>query len=666
MKTMNILEIITNKSEAQIYAKPYKGNWQELRQLRKQYPHLTFHQWNNQETEEHLLYCWSSTENYEDLPNTFKTVTINSQTHSNIWCKILEDGFIRLMKSRGRKVYYKKYSHVREIELSKDKTGYVGNGIKDIPRLKVSFHYLLSQVSNKVNFYMSVRKAYLPKLTYTDAEYKYRKIDTRGWSRSEIGELINNRSNIKKLLAATGEARIYQNYRNNIESDTTSHKFLSDYHHQLNSIVNKIPIPNGLQINEFLLTNIPNTHIEVLKINKPQYYFYNNATGSGLYNDRIKKLKPSSYDIFKNKKVKILVLTPKEHEGTVGSFSTELLNILSNTFHIRNISQELMTFNPKEAYAYSNLLKRLDLDNVDLVLQVVSESDKKKVIKKSPYFVFKAKLINQKTPCQSVLVKTIRQNNSQVKAAIALNIYTKLGGTAWTIEKDRKDKAEIIIGISSTVDSKKNRIMGFANVLDYRGTFLTGECTQLSDIDSYSKKLENHLIDIIGRVIRTKNISVDEPFRLIFHLTKSAGKKSELRAIENALKKFYKYSIQFGIVHLSYNHNYRIYQDNGKSFPERGSFVKLSYNQALLHLGKPTKTPILIRRDYRSNYDDLEDMSKHILHFAHLSHRSYRPASRPVTIQYPSIMAKLVGELNKVPDWDKSMIDKLQERLWFI
>lgn len=665
MITLNTLEIITSNNEVSIYSQPYNGNWEILRQFRKDCPLLNFHQWKNHETGEHPIYCWSLNNDYSKLPNSFTPITITAQSHANIWTKILESSFVSFMQKRENKLFKHKYSYIWEMELDKTKSKNF-KGLIEKPILRFSFHYLYSETSKKNNFFISIRKSYSPELIYTEHEYIANNIDIRRWKKNREGQFIANRQNIKRLLLATGQTRLHSDFKKKVKSQSTEYTNLLDFQKNFNTVSELIQLPDGIIFSKFILSNLPNYHFQAQKIRKPQYYFHNEATGGGFYNDRLKELKPASFDSFKNESLKILVISPKEYEGTVGSFSSELLKILRTTFHIKNISQELITFDSRKPYAYSSLLKELNVDNIDLVVQVLKQNDKLKEIKYSPYYVFKAKLINQKTPSQKVLIETILKNDKQTKDSIALNIYSKLGGTAWTIEKDEKDKTEVIIGVGSTIDFNKNRVMGFASVLDYRGKFLTGECTQISDLNDYSKNLESHLTSIIDRIIKTKNITEGESFRLIFHLTKEAGKKNEIKAIETSLKSFKKYNIQFGIVHLSYSHNYRIYSNKGIDFPERGTFIRLSYNQGLLHLGNRTTVPILVRRDHRSTYDDLFDMTKHILHFSHLSHRSYRPSSRPVTILYPSIMAKLISDLKEVPNWDKIMIDKLNSKLWFI
>ncbi len=666
MKTLNTFEIITNKNEVNIYSKPYNGDWEALKKMRDEYPNLVFYKSKDYNLNNDFIYCWSLRDDYSTLPKDFKSINIDSQNNPTVWCSMLENSFVSLMKSRGREVYKRKYSHIWELVLNSDTSSFNGIGIREKPILKFSFQFLNSENTGKIIYFVSIRKVYKPILTFNDDEYSENNIDTRLWKRNREGVIISNRQNIKSLLQATGQNNRYINHRTIIDSEVDEFQNLNFFHTKFKTVRSKYSLPDNLIIKDFLFTNLPNSNFKTVIIKKPQYYFYNESTGTGFYNQRVKELRPSSYDVFKDGEVKVLFITPSEYEGTVGSFSTKLIHTLRDTFHIPNISQKVITFNHKAAYAYSSLLKELNVDGFDIVVHILSLNDKKKEISRSPYFQFKAKLINQKTPSQKILIETIRKSNRQILDAIALNIYTKIGGTAWTIEKDQKDKSEVIIGISSTVDFNQRRVMGFASVIDYRGKFLTGECTQLSDINDYSANLEKHLINIIERIITSKNIQKGEEFRLIFHLTKSAGKKNEIKAIGNALKKYQDYEIQIGIIHLSYSHNYKIYKDRGSNPVERGTYIRISENQALLHLGTPTKTPILIRRDNRSTYKDIEDMSKHALHFAHLSHRSYRPSSKPVTILYPAIMAKLVSELKQVSDWDKDMIDKLNGVPWFI
>ncbi len=208
--------------------------------------------------------------------------------------------------------------------------------------------------------------------------------------------------------------------------------------------------------------------------------------------------------------------------------------------------------------------------------------------------------------------------------------------------------------------------IGFANVFDYNGAYLVGDCSQLSTMKEYAKNLEYYLVGTLTKAFLKKGLSEKDRVRLIFHLFKEAGKKHELAAIDNALKRFKGYNIQYSLVHLSYYHNFRIFKNEGRERPYRGTFIQLSTKQALLHMGGRSIVPIQIRLDERSEYRDLYEITRQVLYFSHLSYRTFTPPSQPVTIKYPNLMAKMVSELKKVPDWDPSILNKLNDKLWFI
>ena len=75
-----------------------------------------------------------------------------------------------------------------------------------------------------------------------------------------------------------------------------------------------------------------------------------------------------------------------------------------------------------------------------------------------------------------------------------LNIYAKLGGTAWGIEKKDTTKRELIIGIGSTVNYNNQQIISIANVFDNSGVYLAGACNPIVEIDNYPEELEKLIL----------------------------------------------------------------------------------------------------------------------------------------------------------------------------
>ena len=362
--------------------------------------------------------------------------------------------------------------------------------------------------------------------------------------------------------------------------------------------------------------------------------------------------------------MKILVISPDEYEGSIDGYRVTLKTQLSQLFHLNNVDFFLQTVKPPESYL--DVIDRIDANDYDLAIVILSELDKEFPTLQSPYYLTKAKLLNQRLPTQDLTIEVVRKNNRIINNDIALNIYSKLGGIAWTIEKSEQNVSELIIGIGSTTDDTGERVIGFANVFDYNGAYLVGSCSQLSTMDEYAKNLEEYLIDALTQAFDRQGLLEGDEIRLVFHLFKEPGREYELEAIGNALKHFELYDIQCGLVHLSYYHNFRIFKNQGHDKPNRGTFIQLSYRQALLHVGDSSAIPIQIRLDKRSEYKDIYEITKQVLYFTHLSYRSFIPPNTPVTIKYPNLMAKMVSELKKVPNWDYSILNRLNDKPWFI
>ena len=489
--------------------------------------------------------------------------------------------------------------------------------------------------------------------------------DTRGLTRNDKGEIVASAHNRYRYLESTGLQQAYTNYLDQMESPSNEFEYLKQCAENFNKIASKLYIPDGLEISNFLLVNLPSASFESTKITKPKYFYYNERTKPGYYYDKVvSELRPYSFDLFSNERLDILVVSPDEYEGSIGEYIVTLDSKLRDLFHLKNVEFHLKTVKSHETYL--DVLGKIDANDYNLAIILLSQQDKELPTLQSPYYLTKAKLLNQRLPTQDLTIEVLRKNNNVINNNVALNVYSKLGGTAWTIEKSQKDISELIIGVGSTTDDSGEWIIGFANVFDYNGTYLVGDCSQLSTMGEYAKNLERYLIDTLTQAFDKQGLSEGDRVRLIFHLFKEAGREYELEAVSNALKHFKAYDIQYSLVHLSYNHNFRIFANQGHDAPARGTFIQLSYRQALLHLGGRSVVPIQVRLDKRSGYRDIYEITRQVLYFAHLSYRSFIPVSKPVTIKYPNLMAKMVYELKQVPGWDYSILDKLNDKLWFI
>ena len=652
--TLNFLEVAFNKDLLYLPKAAYSD---ELYDEYKCNPDFFIYRFNDD------LYIWKLNSTDQSLPGIFEEALITFKEHAPIFTKILEFAIVQYFRSNSYEIFKRRHSSIWEVELKHEEVGKFGALVLR-PTLAFSLRNLYSKLEKRQVIALTARRRGKPIFVGSEDEIKNHLADTRGFTRNDNGEIIASSHNRHIYLEATGQQQDYKNYLNKIESAHNEYEYFKKCEQKFNQVAPGFYLPNGLEISNFLLVNLPSASFEPIKIPKPKYFYYNERTRPGYYDKMVSELKPYSFDLFNNQRLAILVVSPDEYEGSVGEYVMMLKAKLKTLFHLNNVEFCLETVKPPETYL--DVINKIDAYDYHLAIIVLSQQDKGLPTLESPYYVTKAKLLNQRLPTQDLTIEVLRKNDRFINNNVALNVYSKMGGTAWTIEKSEKNISELIIGVGSTTDDSGAWILGFANVFDYNGTYLVGDCSQLSTLEEYAKNLERYLIDTLTHAFHKKGLSQGDGVRLLFHLFKESGKKYELEAINNVLKHFKKYKIQYGLVHLSYNHNFRVFKNQGSCSPDRGTYVQLSYRQALLHLGGRSVVPIQVRLDRRSQYRDLYEITKQVLHFTHLSYRSFIPASKPVTIKYPNLMAQMVHELKKVPDWDHSILDKLNDKLWFI
>lgn len=656
--SLNLFEVELNANQVDILGIPYSKPTFDQYKDNEKFKDFYFYRFDN------TLYAWKRQETAQALPKDFELHTVSIDEHAPIFRKIIEEAVVQYFKQRDFKVHKVKYSSNWEVTLKREKPeNFIDLAL--FPTLVFSVTNLYSILSNKQIIALAVSKRYIPRFTANASELNRKHIDTRDWDRNAIGEISASSKNRRLYLEGTNQTNRYLGFLRTVESDKREFEYLKTACNSFNEIRNDLYLPDNVHISNFLFVSLPNSTFEAAIINKPQYYFHNEKTKSGDYYDKLlSELRPYSYDLFANRQVRIVVITPEEYEGSVDEYLVKLRQVLERTIHLRNIVFELKTIPARQAY--STILEEIDPANYNLAIVIVSQQHKKLAIQQSPYFVLKAKLLNQRLPTQDLTIEVLRQSNKFINNNIALNVYSKLGGTAWTIEKIEKNVSELIVGIGSTTDEQANLIIGFANVFDYNGTYLLGDCSQFSTKDNYTKNLATYLVKGLRLAFEKKNISEGDSIRLVFHIFKDAGEDYEIKAIEMALAHFQAYSIKYALVHLSYNHNYRVFVKGGNERPRRGTFIQIATYQAILHLGGKSVVPVLVRMDKRSSYKDIYAVTKQVLFFSHLSHRTFIPPSKPVTIKYPSLMAKLVSELKQVSGWDINVLNNISDKLWFI
>ena len=657
--TLNCLEVLFNKHKLTLHSAEYS------KELYDEYitnPDFFIYRFYDKFQNSSSLYIWNLNETDQRLPKVFKETEITLDKHAWIFTKIVESAIVQLFRDNDRKIFLNKYSYIWNVELKFMQTESFG-ALRLRPTMAFSLGNLYSMHLDRTVIVLNVRRRMKREFIENDTtNNQLSKI--RGFDRYDDEVLIPSTKNQYRYLESTGQKQKFENFRRNQETSHNEYEFFMKQTENFKEVKSKLCLPNGLKILDFSPLNLPNDYFKVERFPMPQYFYYNERSKVGNPHRHISDLQPFSFDKFVNVELNILVVCYNKHQEYISKFLKTLESKLSTLFHLNSIKFDLRTVKSSETHI--EVLDNIDAKNYNLAIIVITKQDRSISPRESLYHLTKAKLLNQRLLSQELTIEKIKENNEVINRDIALNVYSKLGGIAWTVERSSNDIPDLIVGIGSTVDQNGERIIGFVSILDYNGTYIVGDCSQLSNMDEYAKNLEVYLVETLTSALEKKGLSENDDVRLIFHLFKEAGKKHELAAIENALNCLNLSNIRYSLVHLSKYHNFLIFKKQGKDKPNRGTILQLTPNQMLLHLGGSSFVPILVRVDKRSEYNDIYEITQQVLHFSHLSYRSFIQGSKPVTMKYPSLMAKMVTDLKKVPNWDYSILNNLNDDLWFI
>ena len=657
--TLNCLEVLLNKRTLSLHKANYsQGLYEEY----KANPHFFIYRFYEDDPNESSLYIWELCSTNQVLSDEFAETEISIKKHAWIFRKIIESAIVQLFRSNDRKIFLNKYSYIWNVELKSEQTKNFG-ALLLRPTMAFSLGNLYSMHLKRTVIVLSIRKRM--KRVFVENDTTNNQLSKiRGLDRYDDGKIIPSIKNQYRYLESTGQTQRFENFRRNDETSRNNFEFFMKQTENFKDVKSKFYLPNRLEILDFAPMEQSSGYFKAKRFPKPQYFYFNERTQAGSPHRIISKLQPYSHDKFLNQKQNIVVVYSNKHQEYINRFIKTLESKLESLFHLRNINFDLKEV--KQSETYIDVLEKIDFRSYNLGIIVIPKQEKTISPRQSLYYLTKAKLLNQRLLSQELTIEKIKENNDVINRDIALNVYSKLGGIAWTVERSPNDIPDLIVGIGSTVDQNGERIIGFVSIFDYNGTYIVGDCSQLSNMDEYAKNLEVYLVETLTNALEKKGLSENDEVRIIFHLFKEAGRKHELTAIENAINCLNLSNIQYSLVHLSKYHNFLLFKEQGKENLNRGSIVKLTSNQMLLHLGGRSIVPILVRVDKRSGYNDIYEITQQVLHFAHLSYRSFIEGSKPVTMKYPSLMAKMVTNLKQVEGWDHSILNHLNDELWFL
>jgi len=628
--------------------------------LKENFPNLFFYR------DDDKFLIWKKNDEGELPENTLK-INIDFTEKAKVLSKILERSVINFIEPKGYRLFKNKHSNSWEIISSKDilNGSIEGLAVNRIVHFSPCFFFK----DNKLLLGFSLSTSLKNSFTWSKAEFEKYGIDIKGLKGDEE-RIYANRQSLKRFLETKGATAKYDQIINDENRNAKVFLVIDNFYKWLEKNKAEINLPFELNINSISKKYLP-FEDELIKseiIGKPQRYFYSNrknTQGLKYYDQMVKAYQPYSLELYQNKQINIGIICPSEYQGETEGFIKKTEAKLKEVFHFNSLNFHFKTISNKDLDSYKEVLYDEELLKCDLIYVIVNEAQEKLSPNNSPYYVCKAKFIGNGIPTQDIQIETIRQNlNAFTMTNIALNSYAKLGGTAWTIEKEDKLKDELVIGIGSTLSENGQFVLGIAQVFHNDGRYMTGDCSPLSSFANYAENLENHLFKTLKPLV--EEMSKSGTFRLIFHLFKSASEEYEIKAINGLKERLANYNFEFALVHLAYGHNFRLYYNDGRNDINQGTYIQLSKHSALLHFVSKSDLPLKIDLDKRSTFTSLFYIAKQVYWFSHLSHRSYMPSKRTVTIMYPSLMAKLTEELKKVEGWDYERLKAVSDKLWFI
>lgn len=597
----------------------------------------------------------------EELPRPigFEKKTISCRECPYVFTRLIDIAFKLLFESLGRKTYRKKYSPVSSFQITSEDSFKIGE-LELVPKCEYSIFPVIKV--DKVIFIITVAKEYKPNFDQTLEVYKQKGIDTRDWD-FKNERIIATRTNVKKYLERSNLQSKYDGAIDRLGSKENEIRFIESTFNYFKNNIDSINSPS-LKFKTVSFLSLPNTNFEQITIKKPTLYYYNKNTTRGYIDVALEQLKPLSFDMFKGRSMSVCAFIPSSDAKQCERFTSNVQQKLAQIFHMFNVNIKVF-YVGDDRREHLNIISGFGNKEYDLALLFLYRRDKSQKNAESAYNRLKAKLISKQIPSQTILVENARINNEYTLKNVSLNLYSKFGGTPWSIEKEGVDENEFIIGVGSTISDEGVRNIGFASVFDHFGSYIVGSCSPLCKIEDYKESLRNYLSSILTEIIASRSIVKNSKIRLIFHLFKDASRRYELSAINQCLEEFSEYEIEYAIVNISYNHPIKLF-NNVTDQLVRGCFIKISDYHALLCMGGNGSRPLQIKLDKRSTYKDLFELSKQVLFFSHLSHRSFKPGNSPVTTIYPQRLAKLTSDLLTVNHWDVDMLNGMKDKLWFI
>jgi len=457
---------------------------------------------------------------------------------------------------------------------------------------------------------------------------------------------------------------------------------------------------------------------EYRQLTNPSYVLRpgGSITVKGRIDKQIDKNGPFDTEFFPKKRVKVAVVFPERFRGDVEVFIRQFkdgvpprLNkeipytqgfirkyrLTSCEFDFYTIDS---TSEDSKGYKKASLEPLRNHSGYDLAIIVIRENFHLLYGNKNPYLVAKSTFMSQGVSVQAVEIETIQDERGRpwILNNLALACYAKIDGIPWVLSSTPGMTHELIFGIgSSRIQTERlgesEKFVGITTIFSGDGNYLLYNLTKEVKYEDYQDALLQSLKECMDEVKARYGWQPGDKVRLIFHQTFKKFKNLEAQAVKQFVDSITDFDVEYAFVHISRSHPWNVFDkksegaphwENFKRFakgeyvPQRGYCIPLGPQAALLTLTGPyqLKThfqgcpePILISLHKESTFSSQEYLVNQIFKLTFMSWRSFFPSTIPVTIGYSDMIARFMGQLRSIANWNPdALATKLRESRWFL
>lgn len=266
------------------------------------------------------------------------------------------------------------------------------------------------------------------------------------------------------------------------------------------------------------------------------------------------------------------------------------------------------------------------------------------------YYHIKNLCLQKNIPLQVVHIETINNDNvlKWSVSSIALQIFTKLGGTPWLVKTNQNNS--LIVGIGQSLSRANNlikRFYAYSVLVESSGKFLS-----LKPIaDTVTR--EEFLTEIGYSISQIITENAQRYQRIVFHIPQKI-KYQEIEKIKDTITQVNR-SIEISILRINDNSKLLgFHMDRNSLYPFESTFAQLSHKEYLLwteglnyhqpDAKKRYANPIYIEFYYSNKVNiNHKEYLQEVLNLSGANYRGFNAKALPVSLFYP----KLISNFNK-------------------